>query len=375
VANPVVTRANVLGYRAWAHGLDRRPGGTDLVLRLGVQDTPHGSARSALAGRGASVDDATAAGTATGPLVTVWSWRGAPHLHLRADPPFLAAALWPVSDADAQKRIGTTLIKDGARRGVEAFAQAASAMRSAVTGRMLKGDVSTLVSEQIPADLTYDCASCRARHIAGSLFQQVGLAAGVQVETAGRNTYLSPLPARVRPKAVPARAEGTTAALVRYVELHAPASAASLAAFLGTTRTALRDLMPGGPEGLVEVTGPDGPGWVPEAALGRLRDAGPPRLARLLPPSDPWLQARDRELVVPEADRRKAVWGAIGNPGVLLLDGEVAGTWRARTERKRLLVTLDAFGPLRPAARREIEQEAELLAASRGSESSEVTLG
>ncbi len=365
-----VTRQNVLGYRAWAQGLDRRPGGIDRILDLGVQDTPHGSARGALVARGVPVADPPAAAAATGALVTVWSWRGAPHLHRRTDPRFLAEALWPVSDADAQKRIATSLIKDGARRGLEAFTEAASALRAAVTTRLLKGEVSTLVSAQIPVDLTHDCAACQARHISGSLFQQVGLAAGVQVDTGGRNTYLSPLPKDVRPTTVPTRAKRTPEALLRYIETVAPVSTAHLAAMVGTSQAVVATLMPGG---LIQVTGPEGNGgWVPEAALPRLREAEPPRLVRLLPPSDPWLQARDRELMVPDEARRKLIWGAIGNPGVLLVDGEAAGIWRAKVQRKRLVVTIDGFrsGPAR--LRVEIEHEAGLLASSRGQDDAAV---
>jgi winged helix DNA-binding protein len=366
VSLPVLTRENVLGYRAWAHGLDRRPGGTETVLGLGLQDTPHGSARSALLARAAAGSDPDPASAG---LVTVWSWRGAPHLHHRTDPGFLAAALWPVSDADARKRISVTAIKEGARRGLAAFTEAASAMRAVVTERLLKGEVSTLVSERIPADLTFECATCRARHISGALFQQVGLAAGVQVETEGRSSFLSPLPEDIRPKRVPTRASGTSAALLRYVEALAPASPAQLAAFLGTTQAAITQVLPAG---LIEVSGPAGRGWVPDGALARLSQAGPPRLTRLLPPSDPWLQARDRELVIPDPGRRKAVWGVIGNPGVVLVDGEVVGTWRARTQRARLVLTVDAFVRVSRTVRAEIEAEATLLATSRAVPASEV---
>lgn len=369
MAIPVVTRANVLGYRAWAQGLDRRPGGTDLVLRLGVQDTPVGSARTSLAARGIPVSDAGAAEQATGPVVTVWSWRGAPHRHHRADPPFLAAALWPVSQADAQKRMASTVIKDGARRGLEAFTEAATALRAVVSGRMLKGDVSTLVTERISADLSFDCPTCRARHISGLLFQQVGLAAGLQVETEGRSSYLSPLPKAVRPKAVPTRASGTPDALRRYVDALAPVTPAHLATFLGTTQAVVRTQLP---SGLVEVAGPGGPAWVGADALERLREAGPLRSTRLLAPSDPWLQARDRELLVPDEARRKAIWGAIGGPGVVLVDGEVAGTWRSKVVRKRLMVTVEEFADLAPTVRREVEAESDLLAAARDVGGSEV---
>lgn len=355
----------MLAHRWWAHGLDRRDGGTGLVLGLGVQDTPYGSAQRAIAARGVrSVPAATS---------LVWTWRGAPHLHRAEDLAFLASALWPVSDADATKRIATTPIRDGARRGIEAFTAAATALRAAVTRRMPKGEVSTLVSAQVPADLTYDCGPCEARHISGALFQQVGLAAGVRVVPEGRGTFLEPLPDDIRPPAVPTHAEGAADALLRYLELHGPASAAHLASFVGTTAGAAKALLP---PGLVEVSGPAGRAWLTPAALDRARDAEPPRATRLLPPSDPWLQARDREVVVPDAERRKVVWRAIGNPGAVLVDGEVVGVWRATSPRAgRFAVTVEAFGSPTPRLRGEIEAEARLVAAARGADPETVEVG
>jgi hypothetical protein len=162
--------------------------------------------------------------------------------------------------------------------------------------------------------------------------------------------------------------------LLRYLEVLGPASPAHLAEFLGTSRTIAKTLAP---EGLVEVTYADAPGggWVPEAALEKLRSAGLPRMTRLLAPGDPWLQARDRELVLPDKDRRKSVWGAIGNPGVVLVDGDVVGTWRAKTQRQRLVVTVQPMESVSRRTRAEIEDEAGLMAASRGLDSFEVDLG
>lgn len=365
ISRPDLPRRAVLAHRWWAHGLDRRDGGAGRVLELGVQDTPYGSAQRAIAVRGVrSVPAATS---------LVWTWRGAPHLHRAEDLAFLASALWPVSDADATKRIATTPIRDGARRGIEAFTAAATAMRAAVTRRMPKGEVSTLVSAQVPADLTYDCGPCGARHISGALFQQVGLAAGVRVVPEGRGTFLDPLPDDIRPPEVPTHAEGAADALLRYLELHGPASAADLASFVGTTAGVAKALLP---PGLVEVSGPAGRGWLTPAALDRARDAEPPRATRLLSPSDPWLQARDREVVVPDAERRKVVWRAIGNPGAVLVDGEVVGVWRSTLPRAgRLAVTVEAFARPTARLRGEIEAEARLVAAARGADPETVEVG
>jgi hypothetical protein len=348
---PKLSREAVLAYRWWTHGLDRRKGGAERVLALGVQDTPYGSAARALAARGVPP------GPAAGPLV--WTWRGAPHLHQPSDLGFLASALWPVNDADARKRIGTASISEGARRGIEAFTAAATAMRAVVTERLPKGEVSTAVSKQVPADLTYDCESCAARHISGALFQQVGLAAGVQVVPERRSTFLAPLPKELRPQEIPTSSDGTETALLRYVELHGPASAARLASFLGTTLGVAKALVP--PD-LVEVSGPAGLGWMTPDALKRAQKSEMPQLTRLLPPSDPWLQARDRELLVPDAAKRKVVWKAIGHTGAVLVGGEVVGVWRSTSARDgKLTVTVEPFESRNRRWRDEVDAEAQLL--------------
>lgn len=40
----------------------------------------------------------------------------------------------------------------------------------------------------------------------------------------------------------------------------------------------------------------------------------------------------DRELLVPDADRRRALWTPRVWPGGLLVEGELAGTWRRAKE-------------------------------------------
>jgi hypothetical protein len=59
---------------------------------------------------------------------------------------------------------------------------------------------------------------------------------------------------------------------------------------------------------------------------------------------------------------------------VVLVDGELAGTWRARLQRRRLVLTVEPFGALSRATRGEIEAEAELLSDSRGAQSAEVVV-
>jgi hypothetical protein len=86
----------------------------------------------------------------------------------------------------------------------------------------------------------------------------------------------------------------------------------------------------------------------------------------LLGPFDPYLQLRDRPLLVADEARRKDLWRTLGRPGALLHRGEVAGTWRPRTSGRSLTVAMAAWGRLPTATRAAAEEASERLAAWRG---------
>lgn len=81
------------------------------------------------------------------------------------------------------------------------------------------------------------------------------------------------------------------------------------------------------------------------AAVGALPPAeghGEGRLL-LLGPHDPYLDLRDRALLLPDKKRQRAVWRTVANPGVILQDGCIAGIWKARTLRGGLALTLSPW--------------------------------
>ena len=64
--------------------------------------------------------------------------------------------------------------------------------------------------------------------------------------------------------------------------------------------------------------------------------------------------------------RAQEVWRAVSGPGALLVDGEVAGTWRYRRTERELTVT--PFEGLTAARRKQAEAGARLVAAASGDE-------
>jgi hypothetical protein len=360
-AVPEVTREQVLAYRAAEHGLSGEPA-TELdglgVLDLGVQDTPAGSARLALAARVTAVPDLDGDDR----YALVWSLRGAPHLYRARDVRRVAERMWPVSEADAQARlVNAPRIADAGIGAVEAFTLAARALRDAVPAPTAKGTASAEVTRALPGGLSKWCEGCGARHVFSDLFLHAGVFAGVGITNDTSPPTLLPLPGR---RGVPERSAGAAELIAAYLRRNGPATPADVAAFLGTGRAVVSSQWP---DGLVEVAVEGRAAWLPEDRLDALRSPPPPAAVRLLPPSDPFLQARDRQLLIPDRSLHKALWRAIGGPGAVLVDGDVAGTWRARKVGKaRLELTVDPFGPLPPPVRDALVPEAERVAAARG---------
>jgi len=159
-------------------------------------------------------------------------------------------------------------------------------------------------------------------------------------------------------------AAGIDAGGVVYLRLFAPASDADVAGFLGTSRAAAA---PDRPADLVPVRVDGRAAAAPPEVLDAIRRAEVPRQVRLLPPSDPWLQGRDREVLVPDAALRRRIWPSLGPPGVVLSGVDVVGLWRTTQRGRTLQVVVD--GEL-PAG---IDEEAQRLAGVRGTREVTVT--
>ena len=352
-----VDRAQAMAYRVAALGLAERGSArpADLpVSDLGVQEYTPGSSEVALTAR-------TSADAADSRLITVWAARGAPHRHRRADLAVLVKQLWPISDADASARIKSGQIPEGMKLGIEAFRVTAEAFRAVVHEPMPRGEVSTQVSKRVPRSLTYDCRSCAARHIAGNVWQHSGLAGGVEVQSRGRDAMLGPI-SDAPPR--PAANEGIAELILTYLRFLGPAGPLEVGKYLGSSTAEMKSVWPA--DQLTEVTVEGRRAWLPTDAVKALKSASPPAGARFLPPMDPLLQARDRDLLVPDRAQQKEVWRILGNPGALLLDGEIAGVWRAKISgRKRVTLTVTTFGSLPAPRRKQIENEAAEVARAR----------
>jgi hypothetical protein len=144
----------------------------------------------------------------------------------------------------------------------------------------------------------------------------------------------------------------------RYLHVYGPATPDAFARWTGIgSRDAAKAFEALG-RSLTPVQTPIGEAWILAGDEPVLRGApGPLAPARLLPSGDPYilLQGADRELLVPDAERRRALWTPRVWPGGLLVNGEISGTWR----RADTIMTVHPWRRLSRAERDAVAAEAE----------------
>ncbi|WP_026876843.1 DNA glycosylase AlkZ-like family protein [Jiangella gansuensis] len=346
----MASREQVVAYRAAVHGLTGAGVGATpdagAVLDVGAQDHPIGAtARLALELRGAGGAD----------MVLVHSVRAAMHLHRSADLGLLAAALRIDDGAElAQQSIGPFGQEIGPRFGT-GLDEVAAVMADVMSdGRpRTKGELSGAVSPRVARALAPWCEGCGVHHVHDALFRFATLQAGLTIEVESPRVFrFLPPTAPVRRRGGPERVddrgtrESRAQVVRRFVHAAGPVRPAHLAAWLSLTPSAA-----GGWWSLVEdelhpVTVDGRKGWMLAADMPLLEDPPEPPELRLLGPYDPVTEVVDRELLLPDAGDRRRVWSPAGNPGIVLRDGEIAGTWRRRAAKGRLDIAVTTFDGL-----------------------------
>jgi len=361
-----MSRKQVLAYRVAAQGLHRDATAVERlgVLDIGVQEAMGHPAALAFAARlpaVATVDPEIGPGHH---LALAWTLRGAPHVHRRRDLDAVGRALWPLSEADAAGRLNETgpSVKKAGIAALEQYRIAVDAMREVITAPTAKGAASTEVTRRIPKVMWRDCRPCKTHHVSDSAMRTAAPSAGLEIEPGTAPPVLVPrkgakLPDGPDPKALAALAIG-------YLTYLGPARGHEFAGYLEARRADVEQAWPDA--GLVEVDVEGRRTWLPEAALSTARRPPAAELVRLLGPFDPYLQARDRDLLVPDKAAHKALWPVLGRPGALLVDGEIAGTWRTKASGRKLTITVTPFGALPAPVWRTVEDEAARVAEVRG---------
>ncbi|NLG19994.1 MAG: winged helix DNA-binding domain-containing protein [Actinomycetales bacterium] len=367
-----VEREQVLAYRLHSQHLDARlpDGGLWTAAgTCGVQDTPAGSARVALRARvHLSAGDLDRA-FSDRELVVLWSVRGAPNAVPVSDIEVFTTGALPADEESfrvfLQGQAGEVDRWDAAPG--EALERVGAAMARALgDGVLSKGALSTAVTAAVPG-FAFWCRTCDADHVPEGLFRAAAMSAGVVLAVGEDDSGLTRTErwlGRSAPSIKPGEARAELAR--RYLHAYGPATPALFAEWTQRSRADARDAFGSVEDELVEVEMDGRSAFL--LAVDEPVLAAPPQATgvRLLPPHDPYLQQRDRATLVPDKAVRSLVWRPVSGPGVVLVDGTVSGTWRARKRGTALAVDVRPLAAPGKAARALLEEEAEALAEVRG---------
>jgi hypothetical protein len=132
-----------------------------------------------------------------------------------------------------------------------------------------------------------------------------------------------------------------------YLRFYGPATVRDAAEFLDAP---VREVEAHWPDDIAEVritdatsSGRPHPRFVLAEDLEILVETGsrPVSAIRLVGPYDPFLQSRDREVLLPDPAHRKALWPVLGRLGALVSAGDVLRVWRPRSSGNRLRVAIE----------------------------------
>jgi hypothetical protein len=145
----------------------------------------------------------------------------------------------------------------------------------------------------------------------------------------------------------------------RYLHVFGPTTAAAFARWAGIGPAGAEAAFENLRRSLTPVRTPIGDAWILSRDERAVRASPRGVATRFLPSGDAYylLQGADRELLVPNAENRAALWTSRVWPGAVLLEGEIAGTWR----RSAGDLTIQAWRRLTRAERGVVEAEAQTL--------------
>lgn len=380
-----VERTRAIAYRLAGHGLDGRVRSDKLVSvvgRCGIQNTPPGSVLLSVHARVEGIEaDSLDSLVEDRSLLQTWSMRGAPYYVPTADAGVFTTGVLPTTE-EASRHFVLGVEHSLDRLGVtlsEVTDLVAETTRAVLRGRELAiNELGVEVAKKAATSLSSDQREVWTSEGPHAPGQPIGeavvhfcmrlLALRGIVCFATRSGNKSPFvlvddwvghPLRdVEPAA--ARAE----LLRRYLRTYGPSTRSDFARWLGVRTGDTDPWWDSLDDELIEVDY-GGARWMLASELEVLRSAAMPSGIRMLPPRDPYTQLRDRDTIV-EKKYQRDVWKTVGDPGTVLVDGEIAGTWRPRKNGRKLHIEFSTFADLTSDLRDALTIEARAIGSLRG---------
>lgn len=356
-----VTRTNALAFRVARHHLHERAADAVSAAVVGLQDTPPGAAGTALAARAGVGPEALEE------LVLVPSVRGAPLAVAARDLAIFTLGLEPPDEESARAIVGNAWRSLETVTAMEALDRVSDAVRDSLGGGPLaRDDFHQALRERLPKELLWWCRGCNSHHVHPSLWRATGIRGVLAIVGRDGRSPVFGAPPAIEPVPDPGAALAR-----RFLSAYGPARPKLLAGWAGLATSHATALWERAGD-LAQVALDGRKAWVLAEDAAVVADPPAAEGARLLPSLDPLAAGRDRELLVPDPAVRKRAWPVLGGPGLVLVDGEVAGLWRPAKKGRKLVVTVEPLDGLQRSARDALVAEAERLAPFRGAEVAEL---
>ncbi|MEV4422251.1 crosslink repair DNA glycosylase YcaQ family protein [Patulibacter sp. NPDC049589] len=341
---PEVAPAQALAFRVAGHHLHERTDPLTAVAACGLQEYPPGHAAVALHARAGDVPDDDPVWSE---LMTVNAMRGSPYVVPRADVAIFTTALVPEEDEDLRGLIGSAPAKEVEDAGYavgEALDLVATAAREGLADGPLDRDAfHQALRERLPEGLLPWCRGCKSHHVRPGIWRALGPLGVTEMPEkavwalAGHGAPAGAGDAVGLPEA---RAE----LVRRFLRAYGPGTHSQLASWAQTSPAYAKRLFTAVQDELAAVRLDGAKRFVLAADLDRLLDPPAARGVRLLHGYDPYVAQPDRATLVPDPALRKALFPAVGRPGIVLHDGRLAGLWRARKKGRRLELAMEWTG-------------------------------
>lgn len=165
----------------------------------------------------------------------------------------------------------------------------------------------------------------------------------------------------------PGKTPGAEKELVRrFLHCYGPATPDSFMHWLGCSKKQALRLWNTISDEMVSVQARGKDCHMLSADMDSLRRAeGGEEKPMLLGPHDPYLDMKDRDVILDDAVLQKAVWKFVGNPGVVLKGGRIIGIWKTKTLKDKLDVSIVLWEAAPPSEQRLLKTLAEEYAAFR----------
>ncbi|MFD6392243.1 winged helix DNA-binding domain-containing protein [Nocardia sp. NPDC060259] len=377
----------VIGFRLRAHHLTARRPADDLLAvagACGIQNSPPGSALSALHAR---VEDVTAERVdhlvgEEKSLLQTWCMRGSPYFFPTADAPVFTTGVLPTTETARRHLIrGIGQALDTLGMGLDEVVDRTAAQLGPVLSR--RAMAITELGEELAARIADTLPPAQRTHwrAAGPYGANQPLGEAVvhfclRIHTLRGLVCLAPRVKNTAPFVLlgdwlgtplphtdPAATRATL--LRRYLRCYGPSTRKDFAAWLGIDAGDVDPWWTGVADELTPVEFGGGQAWIHTDDLPALHSPPTVHGVRLLPPSDPYTQMRDRNTIV-DPKHQRAVWKTVGAPGTVLADGVITGIWRPRKKGRTLTLTVTPFRSMSSRLRTQLRAEAAAVAALRG---------